>query len=92
MKAYQLDREQKLIQIEKPIPSYKNNEVLIRVRAASLNYRDVLVVNGAYGSKTEINPIAPLSDGAGEIVEVGSEVSHLKKGDRVVAAFRDDRT
>ncbi len=87
MKAYQLDREQKLIQIEKPIPSYKNNEVLIRVRAASLNYRDVLVVNGAYGSKTEINPIAPLSDGAGEIVEVGSEVSHLKKGDRVVAAF-----
>ncbi len=35
MKAYQLDREQKLIQIEKPIPSYKKNEVLIRVRAAS---------------------------------------------------------
>ncbi len=87
MKAYQLDREQKLIQIEKSIPPYKSNEVLIRVRAASLNYRDIMVVNGAYGSKTEINPIAPLSDGAGEIVEVGSEVSRLKKGDRVVAAF-----
>lgn len=87
MKAYQLDREQKLIQIEKPTPSYKSNEVLIRVRAASLNYRDVMVANGAYGSKTEINPIAPLSDGAGEIVEVGADVSHLEKGDRVVAAF-----
>jgi len=87
LKAYQLDREQKLIQIEKSIPPYKSNEVLIRVRAASLNYRDIMVVNGAYGSKTEINPIAPLSDGAGEIVEVGSEVSRLKKGDRVVAAF-----
>lgn len=87
MKSYQLNKQTMIAQVEKDIPTPKANEVLIRVRATSLNYRDLMVAKGAYGSQTEVHPIAPLSDGAGEIIEVGAQVSRFKKGDRVVASF-----
>lgn len=61
-------------------------DVRIRVRAASLNYRDLLMAKGGY--RGGMKPLViPLSDGAGEIVEVGSEVSRFKVGDRVAGAF-----
>ncbi len=60
----------------------KPGEVCVRVRAVSLNYRDLINVNR--GVKQEL---IPLSDGAGEVEAVGSEVSDLKPGDRVVGLF-----
>jgi NADPH:quinone reductase-like Zn-dependent oxidoreductase len=60
----------------------KCNEVCVRVHAASLNYRDLITVN--MGVNREL---IPLSDGAGEVEEVGKEVTRLKKGDRVVGLF-----
>lgn len=59
-------------------------DVRVRVRAASLNYRDLSVARGAIKRPT---PVVPLSDGAGEVVEVGAAVSRWKAGDRVVAGF-----
>ena len=57
-------------------------EVCVRVHAVSLNYRDLITVN--MGVKEEL---IPLSDGAGEVEEVGQDVTHLKKGDRVAGLF-----
>jgi NADPH:quinone reductase-like Zn-dependent oxidoreductase len=67
-------------------PEPAADEVMIRVRAVSLNYRDLLVVNGEYNPRMKL-PRVPLSDGAGEIVSVGTEVSAWKPGDRVVVPF-----
>lgn len=58
------------------------NEVLVRLRAASLNYRDVMVVSGTYNPRMKL-PAVPFSDGSGEIVTIGEAVSKWKVGDRV---------
>ncbi len=61
-------------------------EVLVRVRAVSLNYRDWEVINGQY--HTVYDPgLVPLSDGAGEVVETGPDVTTFNAGDPVVASF-----
>jgi NADPH:quinone reductase-like Zn-dependent oxidoreductase len=73
----------KLTLVEREIPAVRPDEVLVRIGAASLNYRDVMVADGAYNPRMKL-PAIPLSDGAGEIVEVGSEVSKWKAGDRVM--------
>jgi len=62
-------------------------EVAIRVRAASLNYRDLKVVEGAYEPNAIKPRVIPLSDGAGEVVEAGPGVTRVKVGDRVAAIF-----
>ena len=62
------------------------NEVMIRIRAVSLNYRDQLVIQGKYNPRMKL-PRVPLSDGAGEIVSVGAEVTNWKPGDRVAVPF-----
>ncbi len=74
----------KLSQMPKPEP--KAGEVLVRMRAASLNYRDLLMVNGVY-SRRKVIPIVPLSDGAGEVAAVGEGVTQFKPGDRVIGSF-----
>jgi NADPH:quinone reductase-like Zn-dependent oxidoreductase len=56
------------------------------VRACSLNYRDLVVSKGGYGRAVK-PPLTPLSDGAGEVVEVGEGVTRVKPGDRVAAIF-----
>ena len=61
-------------------------DVRMQVHAASLNYRDVLMVAGLYNPKQPL-PLVPLSDGAGEIVEVGAAVTRVRLGDRVVGLF-----
>lgn len=58
----------------------------MRVRAASINYRDAAILGGGYVRGVPL-PRIPLSDGAGEIVEVGSEVTRVKSGDRVCGTF-----
>jgi 2-desacetyl-2-hydroxyethyl bacteriochlorophyllide A dehydrogenase len=62
------------------------HDVLVRMRAASLNYRDWLVAKGLYSPNMKL-PLVPLSDGAGEVVEVGKSVSRFKPGDRVTPIF-----
>lgn len=68
----------------KPAPS--ETQVLIRVRAVSLNYRDLLVVKGLYNPKMKL-PRIPFSDGAGEVVAVGDGVTRFRVGDRVAGSF-----
>lgn len=71
---------------ERPEPKPGPREVLIRVRATSINYRDHLVLIGRYFAAVERETI-PLSDGAGEIVSIGPGVARFKPGDRVAGTF-----
>ncbi len=73
-----------LVEREQPHPGPM--EVLVRITAASLNYRDYMMVKGAYNPKLK-RPLVPLSDGAGVVEEVGEAVTRFKKGDRVAAIF-----
>lgn len=75
----------KLVESDKPAPSA--GEVLIRMHATSLNYRDHAVVTGNYFGGILKRNTVPLSDGAGEVVDVGPGVTRIKKGDRVAGTF-----
>jgi NADPH:quinone reductase-like Zn-dependent oxidoreductase len=71
---------------ERPAAELKPNEVRVKVMYTSLNYRDLLVIKGLYSKRLPF-PLIPLSDGAGEVVEVGELVSRVQVGDRVAGAF-----
>jgi NADPH:quinone reductase-like Zn-dependent oxidoreductase len=71
--------------IRRPVSRLEPSQVRVRVRAASLNHRDLLVIRGYYSDRSRL-PLVPLSDCAGEVVEVGSDVRRFKIGDRVSAA------
>jgi len=70
---------------ERPQP--QAGQVLLRMRASSLNFRDLIVPERGYGSFTGTLPLIPLSDGVGEVVEVGSGVTRVAVGDRVCPTF-----
>jgi NADPH:quinone reductase-like Zn-dependent oxidoreductase len=72
---------------ERPVPRPAAGQVLVRIRATSLNFRDLLVARGQYPLSELRYPLVPLADGAGEVVEVGPEVRRLRPGDRVVGSF-----
>ena len=67
-------------------PRLGARDVLVRIRATSLNYRDLMTIEGTYNPKLKL-PLVPFSDGAGEIVDIGSEVTRWKVGDRVCPVF-----
>jgi NADPH:quinone reductase-like Zn-dependent oxidoreductase len=71
--------------VEKPEPSPGPGEIAVRMRAASLNFRDLLTVEGKGGSYSL--PLIPFSDGAGQIEAVGEGVSRVAVGDRVCPMF-----
>lgn len=71
----------------RPDPKPGPGQVLLRMKAASLNYRDLVVPNRGYGSFTGELPLIPVSDGVGEVVEVGHGVTRVKVGDRVCPCF-----
>jgi len=73
--------------VERATPKPRPSEVLMRVRATSLNYRDLVTVKGGAVTRGIRLPLVPLSDGAGEVVEVGADVTRFKPGERVVASF-----
>jgi len=73
-----------LTERDDPVPSA--NEVLVRLRATSLNYRDHMVVSGTYNPRMK-TPAIPFSDGAGEVIAVGEAVTKWKIGDRVMPIF-----
>jgi NADPH:quinone reductase-like Zn-dependent oxidoreductase len=70
---------------ERHDPKPGHGQVVVRIRAAALNYRDQGVLKGAYGY-TKF-PVIPLSDGAGEVVATGPGVTQFKVGDRVASTF-----
>ena len=88
MKAYvypQLGLEN-LKMVDHPQPPPCPREVTVKFHAASINYRDLLFARGLYNRRPNL-PAIPLSDGAGEVIAVGPEVSRWKIGDRVCPAF-----
>src|SRR6202165_1066377 len=89
MRVYQLDRPGSLdglVLAERNVPSPAAGEVLVRVRASSLNFRDLMILNGEYPMPVPPGRV-PLSDGAGEVVAVGADVRRFKVGDRVINSF-----
>ena len=91
MKAYQLPKSgagiEALTQVERPDPGKPGHrQVLVKVRACSLNFRDLGIVRGSYRMPVRENVI-PLSDGAGEVADVGPGVTRVKAGDRVAGNF-----
>jgi NADPH:quinone reductase-like Zn-dependent oxidoreductase len=74
---------------DRPEPKPGPGQVLVRMRAFSLNYRDLMVVKGLYNPKMRL-PMTPLSDGVGTVAAVGEGVSRVKIGDRVAGAFMQD--
>ena len=83
MRAYQLPKGgagiEALVKIEQPNPKPAYRQVLVKVMACSLNFRDLGIVRGTYRMPVRDN-IVPLSDGAGEVVEVGAGVTRVKVG------------
>ncbi len=75
----------RVVDVAEPEPGPE--EVLVQIRAASLNYRDILAVEGGYGRMQKQEKLIPLSDAAGEIVAVGDKVREWKVGDRVLNCF-----
>ncbi len=76
----------KLSLIEKEIPRPGPGQVLVKMLAASLNFRDYMLVKGLYNPRLK-RPMVPLSDCAGMVEETGPGVTRVKKGDRVAACF-----
>ena len=73
--------------IDLPAPRPAANEVLVRMEAASLNYRDHMLVSGELYRGVSL-PIVPVSDGAGTVLEVGDAVTRFKPGDRVTTFYK----
>ncbi len=89
MKVYEIRGKfglESLVPAERPRPQPGPREVLLRVKAVSLNYRDLLVVKGAYNPKMPL-PRVPCSDAAGEVAAVGDKVGRVKVGQRVAGLF-----
>jgi NADPH:quinone reductase-like Zn-dependent oxidoreductase len=68
-------------------PQPASNQVAVRVHAVALNRRDLLMLAGRYGAGATEDGGVPLSDGAGEVIAVGSGVTRFKPGDRVAGIF-----
>lgn len=87
MKAYELHAKEgpeALVQVERKEEPLGPTDVRVSVRATSINYRDLRVLRGALQRSV---PIVPLSDGAGEVLAIGKDVTRIKVGDRVAANF-----
>ena len=72
--------------VERPVPRPGRGEILVRVKAASLNYRDLVILKGVYRPDLPL-PYVPASDGCGEVVELGPGVARFRVGDRVVPTY-----
>jgi NADPH:quinone reductase-like Zn-dependent oxidoreductase len=72
--------------VERPQPKAGPGQVVVRMRAAAVNYRDFLIAQGYYKQDLPL-PLTPLSDGAGEVTEVGPGVTSVAVGDRVSSVF-----
>lgn len=89
MKAWQLPAMgmARLEVVQRPIPAPGPNELLVKVAAVSLNYRDALVIEGALLPVPPTMPFVPVSDMVGQVVAAGSATTRFKPGDQVLANF-----
>lgn len=86
MKVFQLQDDwsiENLTMTQRPEPQVGPRQIKLRMKAASLNYRDLLVMQKGYGASTGTLPLIPISDGVGEVVELGEGVTRVQMGDRV---------
>jgi NADPH:quinone reductase-like Zn-dependent oxidoreductase len=72
--------------VDSPTPQPGPGQVLVRIKAATLNYRDLLTIKGGYGSRQKF-PLIPVSDGAGVVEAAGAGVREFAPGVRVVGSF-----
>ena len=88
MKAFEIQEFgiENLALVERAEPTPNATEVLVKFHAASLNYRDLMMIKGWYNPRLKM-PLVPFSDGAGEVVAVGANVTKWKTGDRVMPIF-----
>jgi NADPH:quinone reductase-like Zn-dependent oxidoreductase len=88
MKAYEVRQFgiDNLTPVERDEPRAAAGEVVVRLRATSLNYRDLMFVKGVYNPKAKL-PAVPFSDGAGEVMATGEGVTKWQVGDRVCPIF-----
>jgi NADPH:quinone reductase-like Zn-dependent oxidoreductase len=89
MKAFELQKTGGVdgwVQVERPEPKPGPGQALVRIRAVSLNYRDLFIAMGRHPASRPPSVI-PTSDGAGEVVAVGAGVTRVKPGDRVAPTF-----
>jgi NADPH:quinone reductase-like Zn-dependent oxidoreductase len=90
MRVYQLPKGgagiEALARVDLPEPKPQHRQVLVKVGACSLNFRDLGIVRGTYRMPVR-DQVVPLSDGAGEVVEVGVGVTRVKAGDKVAGCF-----
>ena len=88
MKVYEFDKFgiENLRMTDAATPEPAEDEVLVKVHSASLNFRDLMVVGGRYNPRMRL-PVVPLSDAAGKIVAVGKNVVSRKVGERVMPLF-----
>jgi NADPH:quinone reductase-like Zn-dependent oxidoreductase len=88
MKAFEIEEFgiDRLALVERDVPVPGPFEVLVRMTAASLNYRDLMVVRGLYNPRLK-RPMTPLSDGVGVVEAIGPGVTRFKAGDRVTPCF-----
>ncbi len=90
MRAYQLPKGgagiESVTRVDLPEPKPQHRQVLVKVAACSLNFRDLGIVRGTYRMAVR-DKIVPLSDGAGEVVEIGAGVTRVKVGDKVAGCF-----
>jgi len=89
MKVYELrgaNGLESIVRGERPEPVPERGQILVRMKAWSLNHRDLLIVNNNYNGLVPNGSIA-LSDGAGEVIAVGEDVRRFRAGDRVSPTF-----
>jgi NADPH:quinone reductase-like Zn-dependent oxidoreductase len=90
MKVFQIQDDWSMEHLkvtERTQPRPGPGEVLLHMKAASVNYRDLVVPLRGYGSFTGTLPLVPISDGVGEVAEIGTGVTRLATGDRVCPMF-----
>jgi NADPH:quinone reductase-like Zn-dependent oxidoreductase len=89
MQAYRIDRfgsVDGIVLRSSEDPRLGLKQLLMRVRASSLNYRDLMVLKTGGRGPTKIG-VVPLSDGAGEVAAIGEGVTRVKIGDRIAGCF-----
>jgi NADPH:quinone reductase-like Zn-dependent oxidoreductase len=89
MKAYEIHPKpdfDALTLVDRPVPAAGSHDIRVRIRAVSLNYRDLTTARGA-AARPRPKPLVAASDGAGEVVAVGEAVTRFRVGDRVAGLF-----
>ncbi len=89
MRAYEIRGSfglENLTLTERPSLEPGAGQVVVGLRAASINYRDLMMIRGTYNPRQKL-PLIPVSDGVGDVLRLGAGVTRVKVGDRVIAHF-----